>query len=403
MNVLLLSIGNLKDVNQHEIYTDLLREFRNNGHSVYAVSTYEKRVNKNTEFKNEHGINMLRVKIGNITKCGIIEKGFSTITLQSKFKKAIKKYLSDVTFDLVLYSTPPITLCNVVEFVKNRDGAHTYLMLKDIFPQNALDIGVLSHSGLKGLIYKYFRLKEKKLYRISDTIGCMSQANIEYLLKHNHYIPSNKVSLCPNCIEVQNFVNSQDEIIEMRNKYGLPTDKRIYVYGGNLGKPQGIPFIIDCLKTQSENRDAYFLIVGNGSEYNRLESFFKQHKYDNMRLMKALPKDDYDRMVAACDIGLLFLDYRFTIPNYPSRMLAYMQVGLPVLACTDEVTDVGKTITEGDFGWWCPSNSPDEFAKLIDKTLTCPLEAMKKNSFKVLEEQFDVSRAYNLIMSRLKQ
>ena len=48
MNVLLLSIGNLKDVNQHEIYTDLLREFRNNGHSVYAVSTYERRVKKNT-------------------------------------------------------------------------------------------------------------------------------------------------------------------------------------------------------------------------------------------------------------------------------------------------------------------------------------------------------------------
>ena len=59
MNVLLLSIGNLKDVNQHEIYTDLLREFRNNGHSVYAVSTYERRVKKNTEFKNEHGINMI--------------------------------------------------------------------------------------------------------------------------------------------------------------------------------------------------------------------------------------------------------------------------------------------------------------------------------------------------------
>ncbi len=402
MNVLLLSIGNLKDVNQHEIYTDLLREFRNNGHSVYAVSTYERRLNKNTEFKNEHGINMLRVKIGNITKCGIIEKGISTVMLQSKFKRAIKKYLSDITFDLVLYSTPPITLCNVVDFVKKRDGAHTYLMLKDIFPQNALDIGVLSRFGVKGFIYRYFRMKEKKLYRVSDTIGCMSQANIDYLLKNNSYISSNKVSLCPNCIEVQDYIITQNEVIEMRKKYGIPTDKRVYVYGGNLGKPQGIPFIIDCLKTQIENKDAFFLIVGNGAEYSQLESFFEQNRCNNMRLMKALPKDDYDRLVAACDIGVLFLDYRFTIPNYPSRMLAYMQVGLPVLACTDEVTDVGKTITDGEFGWWCPSNSPDEFAKLIDETLNCPLETMSKNSFKALKEQFDVSRAYNLIMSRLK-
>lgn len=402
MNVLLLSIGNLTDVRQHEIYTDLLREFRDNGHSVYAISTYEKRVNKNTEFREEHGVKMLRVKIGNITKCGILEKGISTITLQSKFKNAIKKYLSDVVFDLVLYSTPPITLCNVVKYIKKRDGSHTYLMLKDIFPQNALDIGILSRNGVKGLIYRYFRGKEKKLYEISDTIGCMSQANIDYLNEHNPDVNCDKVRLCPNCIEVQNFILNEDEILKIREKYGIPKDKRVYVYGGNLGKPQGIPFIIECLKTQLENKNSYFLIVGDGAEYSRLEKFFNETDCDHMRLIKTLPKEDYDRMTAACDIGLLFLDYRFTIPNYPSRMLAYMQAGLPVLACTDESTDISKTIIEGKFGWWCPSDSPQKFAELIERTENQNLDKMKINSLNVLKEQFDVSRAYDLIMSSLK-
>lgn len=401
MNVLLLSIGNLTDVRQHEIYTDLLREFRDNGHSVYAISTYEKRVNKETEFKEEHGIKMLRVKIGNITKCGIIEKGISTITLESKFKCAIKKYLSDVVFDLVLYSTPPITLCNVVEYLKKRDGAHTYLMLKDIFPQNALDIGILSRKGIKGIIYRYFKVKEKKLYRVSDTIGCMSQANADYLIEHNPNIKRGKVRLCPNCIEVQDCILCEDEILKMREKYDIPKDKRVYVYGGNLGKPQDIPFIIECLKTQIENKNAYFLIVGDGAEYSRLEKFFKETACDNMRLLRTLPKDDYDRMTAACDIGLIFLDYRFTIPNYPSRMLAYMQAGLPVLACTDESTDIGKTIIDGQFGWWCPSNSPQKFADIIERIQYEKLDEMKINSLNILKEQFDVSRAYDLIMNSL--
>lgn len=402
MNVLLLSIGNLTDVRQHEIYTDLLREFRDNGHSVYAISTYEKRVNKETEFKEEHGIKMLRVRIGNITKCGIIEKGISTIMLQSLFKKAIKKYLSDVVFDLVLYSTPPITLCNVVKYLKKRDGAHTYLMLKDIFPQNALDIGVLSRRGVKGLIYRYFRYKEKMLYSVSDTIGCMSPANVEYLLRHNPDIKRDKVGLCPNCIEVQDLILNNDERILLREKYEIPADKRVYVYGGNLGKPQGIPFIIDCLKTQTDNKNAFFLIVGDGAEYDNLEAFFKETKCDNMRLMKTMPKDDYDRMTAACDVGLIFLDYRFTIPNYPSRILAYMQAGLPVLACTDESTDIGETVIQGNFGWWCRSNSPEEFAELVNSIDKQPLEEMKANSFRVLKEQFDVSRAYDLIMDSVK-
>lgn len=400
MNVLLLSIGNLKDVRQHEIYTDLLREFRDRGHSVYAISTYERRVNKETEFKEEFGIKMLRVKIGNITKCGTLEKGISTVTLQSEFKKAIKKYLSDVVFDLVLYSTPPITLCSVVEYIKKRDGAHTYLMLKDIFPQNALDIGILAEGGVKGAIYKYFKAKEKKLYEISDSIGCMSPANVQYLLEHNPELDASKVGLCPNCIEVQDFVLNKEEINLMRDKYGIPKDKRVFVYGGNLGKPQDVPFIIECLKTQTENKKAYFLIVGDGAEYGTLEKFFNENKCDNMRLMKTMPKDDYDRMTAACDIGLIFLDYRFTIPNYPSRMLAYMQTALPVLACTDEATDIAQTVTDGGFGWWCPSNSPKVFSALVEKIIDEPLEEKKEKSFSVLKEQFDVSRAYELIMER---
>ena len=88
-------------------------------------------------------------------------------------------------FDLVLYSTPPITLQKAVSYVKNRDGAATYLLLKDIFPQNALDLGMLKKTGVKGLFYRYFKNKEIKLYVVSDYIGCMSEANVEFLLKHN--------------------------------------------------------------------------------------------------------------------------------------------------------------------------------------------------------------------------
>ena len=84
-------------------------------------------------------------------------------------------------------------------------------------------------------------------------------------------------------------------------------------------------------------------------------TYFRETNPKNMRLMKRLPKNDFDRMIAACDVGMIFLDHQFTIPNFPSRLLAYMQAGLPVLACTDTNSDIGKVITEGYFGWWCVS------------------------------------------------
>ena len=214
-----------------------------------------------------------KLKIGNTQKVNLIEKGISTLRIEPLFIQGIRKYFSDVKFDLVLYATPPVTFAKVIDFVKKRDGAKSYLMLKDIFPQNSVDLGMLTKSGIKGLIYKYFRHKEKSMYALSDKIGCMSQANADYVLKHNPEIPQDKVEICPNSVEPIDMRVSEEEKSEIRKKYDLPLDKKIFVYGGNLGRPQDVPFIVDCLKACSDIEDSYFVIAGSGTDRQSNESF----------------------------------------------------------------------------------------------------------------------------------
>ena len=177
MNVLFLSLMGYSSIKNRDIYTDLLREFINQGHKVYIVSPAERRQGIETGLIKEENSTILRVKTGNIQKTNLIEKGISTILLEPQFVAAIKKYFGSIKFDLILYSTPPITIAKAVEYVKKRDCATTYLMLKDIFPQNAVDIGMMTTSGLKGLLYKSFRVKEKKLYALSDHIGWNSHSD----------------------------------------------------------------------------------------------------------------------------------------------------------------------------------------------------------------------------------
>lgn len=369
MNVLFLTLLAFDSIQERTLYTDLLREFVKNGHHVYAISPVEKRQNQATHLIEEENATILRLEIGNTQKTNIIEKGISTVMIEPTFKKAIKQYFSNVKFDLVLYSTPPITLVSPIEYVKKRDGAKTYLLLKDIFPQNAVDIGLMSKTGLKGLLYKHFRKQEKKLYAISDRIGCMSQANVDYVVKHNPEVSPEIVEVCPNSFDVIDKSVDEGTRRQIREKYGIPLDKKVFIYGGNLGKPQGIPFLIQCLKKCEGIKDAFFLIVGDGTEYGVLENYVEKDKPLNVKLMKRLPKEDYDTMVGACDVGLLFLDHRFTIPNFPSRLLSYMQAKLPVLACTDPNTDIGKVITEGGFGWWCESDDAEKFVSTVKELL----------------------------------
>lgn len=397
MNVLFVTISALPHASGHSITLDLMHTFQRNGHQVYAVAGLERNKNADTYVAQEADCTVLRVKIGKNKKANLIEKGLTTLMLPKTYIAAIKKHFADVKFDLVLYPTPPVTHADTVAYIKKRDGAKSYLLLKDIFPQNAVDIGMMRKSGVKGIIYRHFRRQEKKLYALSDRIGCMSQANVDYVLKHNPEVSPEKIEVCPNAIEVQDMTVTPEVRSQLRDKYGIPQDKKVFVYGGNLGRPQGIPFLMKCLEGQKENPDAYFLVVGDGTEYKKLEGWFAEHKPANAKLLKKLPKEDYDRLVAACDVGLIFLDHRFTIPNFPSRLLAYLQAKLPVLCCTDPNTDIGRVCVEGGFGWSCESNSVEAFDAQVQNALKADLPAMGEAGFAYLNEYYTSKTAYEII------
>lgn len=398
MNILFMSLIDFDSLDERNIYTDLLREFRKRDHYICVVSPVEKRSNKETKLLQlSDSVQILKLKIGNIQKTNLIEKGISTVTLESKIVKGIHKYFKNVRFDLVLYPTPPITLLKAVKYIKKRDHAVTYLLLKDIFPQNAVDLGMLSTHGVKKFIYCYFKRKEKKLYNNSEMIGCMSPKNVSYLLEHNQELDKKKVEVCPNCIEPADYELKSGKREELRKKYGIPLDKFVFVYGGNLGKPQGIPFMIECMKKTVCYQNLFWLVIGNGTEYKRLESAVKAQC--NVRLMKALPTQEYEHLVKACDCGMIFLDYRFSIPNFPSRLLSYMEAGLPVLAVTDPNSDSGDIAVAGRFGWKIKSDDSDKVAEKMDEISKMNnLDEYGENAYKYLLENYTAKKAYEIIM-----
>ncbi|MEG2232684.1 MAG: glycosyltransferase family 4 protein [Bacilli bacterium] len=397
MNVLFVTISSINSINEKTIYTDLLREFIKNGHKVYIISPIERKYHKKTYLIKEKNSRILRVRIGNIQKTNLLEKGISTVLIEYQINHVIKQYFSNVRFDLILYSTPPTTYAKVIEYIKKRDNAKSYLLLKDIFPQNAVDMEMFSK---KSLIYKYFRKKEKRLYQISDQIGCMSQANVDYVKKHNSFIDKNIIHVCPNSIEIVDKKRNENQKIEIREQYHIPQNKKVFIYGGNLGKPQDIPFVIECLKDNENKEDRFFVICGTGTEYEKIKKYINEYKPKNVLLIQGLLKDEYEDLIAACDVGLIFLDHRFTIPNFPSRLLSYMQNSMPVVACTDVNTDIGQVIENGEFGWWCESNSVDGFTKIIDKVCGEDLRSNGRRAAIYLQREYAIEKSYHIIMNK---
>jgi len=398
VNILFLTLVGNENINERGIYNDLMRKFRDEGHKVYIVSTSERREKKPTRLIEKEGISILKVKTLNLQKTNTIEKGISTLVIEYLFLAAIKKYFLDCKFDLVLYSTPPITFTKVINYIKNRDNAKSYLLLKDIFPQNAVDIGLMKNGSL---LHNYFRNKEKELYSISDNIGCMSPANLEYVIKHNPELDKEKIEVNPNSIVPINIETDQWEIQKIRDKYGVTKDVVLFVYGGNLGLPQGIDFLIEILENQKNNKYVYFIIVGSGTMYKKLSEWFDANKPLNAKLIQGLDKEEYDKFLQCSDVGMIFLDRRFTIPNFPSRLLSYLENKKPVLLATDKNSDIGKIAENNNFGLWCESG---DLTKIIEKInyLVENLSVRQKmgsNGYYYLLNNYTSAHSYSLIMN----
>ena len=393
MNILYITLSRPR-LSEHGIYPDLVRALKRASHRVTIVYAASPRDQKKTELTKEDGVTLLKVVVGENFNVGLIRKGINTIKMEPLLKRGIRKYLKGEHYDLCIYATPPVTFAGVVEYCRKLFGVRTFLMLKDIFPQNAVDIGLFKEGSL---IHRYFKKKERTLYALSDRIGCMSEANLGYIREHEPWIDEKKLLVFPNTIELE------PGIYPRSNPCSNVTS---FVFGGNLGKPQAIDFLISAIGDErlALRKDIAFYIIGQGSEKEKVERAAKQ--LGNLTFIDMMPPAEYDRLMERMDVGIISLDHRFTIPNFPSRILSYMKAGKPVLACSDEVTDIRELVEDkGRFGLWVSSADKEGFVDAVlrlsgDEEMR---KAMGIRGFEYLKENFEVGLSVRLLEESMNE
>jgi glycosyltransferase involved in cell wall biosynthesis len=374
------------------MYTDLAQEFALNGHRVFvAVANGDIK----TSLKEEGGITVLRVRTMELFNTSFLKKGLGNVLLPFQVAAAIKKHWKGIGFDSIIVSTPPITYLNTVSKLRKKFNSKIYLILRDIFPQNAIDLGILKNRFLVSM----FRRKEKELYRICDHIGCMSDGNIAYVSEHNHDISKTKLHLLPNWMKVNEYT-IPDQSLKIR--LGLE-NKFIALYGGNFGKPQKAEFILDLARAMSIHEDVIFLFIGEGSEKQRIIGLAEKYELKNVRFNDQMPRHQYNEIVKFCDLGLVNLSEKFTIPNIPSRTLSYWEAKIPVLAAIDSSTDFGEIIARSGSGLSSITGDLDSYINNFERLYSDKelRDKMGENGYKFLNENCTVAKAYSAINEKL--
>lgn len=380
------------------IYTDLAEALHEAGHKITVAVSEQARNKKNTEIKIERGFNVLRIVTGNYYDVGLIQKGITTLKIPILMRKDISEYIGKQVFDLILFEAPPVTNASLVAWAKKKFNCPAYLMLKDIFPQNAVDLRIMKYNGL---LFKYFKGKEKKLYNTADIIGCMSIANKNYIINHNSWLNKSKVEIFPNTKKINYDIKS--EVSSMRESYGIPKEACVFLFGGNMGRPQYIELLCNAVKECKNESSIYFLFIGRGTDRYKLENAIRENDIKNALVIENLPRSEYEQVMKEADVGLIVLDPRFTIPNYPSRILSYMEYAKPVLAATDRVTDIKKLIEDAQCGEWVWAGDTEAFiSKIKEMASSKELPAKGSNGRKYMEDNFKVEKSVEIIERHFK-
>lgn len=372
---------------------DLGGELRSRGHEV-AVLAPSEAIREKVQVSTEDGLRIVRVRTGKIKGANLIARGWREARLSSNLWSGAKDFFKANPCDGIIFYSPSIFFGELVTKLKKLWKAPAYLILRDIFPQWAVDAGVLK----KGVAYKYFRHKEMEQYDAADVIAVQTPANLEYFAEQ---FPEKKYRL-----EVLfNWTPLEEPGIvktDYRNKLGLG-DKTVFFFGGNIGVAQDMDNIIRLAESVNGQSNAFFLLVGEGSEVPRLQKLIEEKNLKNVVILPAVNQQEYLGMLSEFDVGLISLDKRLSTQNVPGKLMGYMQYSKPVLASVNGGNDLKHILDEAEAGY-CLLNGDDEGLKSAAARLAEDPALRKRlgeNSRRLLEKTFAVSSAAEQILKAL--
>lgn len=322
MRILFFTLIPIKNLKEKGIYNDMISEFNDQGDNVDYYFP-----NKEKYFNVEQNVSFISIKTRDNPQkqSNFIKKYFLYLEIEHNLTKLIKH--NNKNYDLLIIVTPSIFQLKIINIFKNKNPkAKVLLLLKDIFPDNAIDLGILKNYFPMNIAIKHFKSIEKKLYDYVDHIGCMTPLNIEYIANKHHKIKE-KLFLSPNSIKPYKIPR-----IENRKSLGLPVNKKILIYTGNIGLPQDPELIKQFIQLLPNNY--YMILIGSGTNFPIIE------KENLLIINKVLKQYEVDQYLINSDYGLVFLSEKFNVPNFPSKILNYLNANLPLISITNKYNDL---------------------------------------------------------------
>lgn len=338
---------------------DLAVEFLRQGITP-TVITLDSGVPGFSELTELDGIRVMRLKTLEHKNIGKVRRAVAEILIPFFMIRNFKKSaLKNVKWDAVIWYSPTIFLGPFVYYLKRKNACPSYLILRDIFPAWALDLGLIR----KGPVYYFFRMFERFQYSIADCIGVQAIGNLDYFKAWPSFAHK-KIEVLQNWLSPKPISNCSVDIST------LPiANRKIFVYAGNMGIAQGMGDLLLLAEVLLDRRDIGFLFIGRGADMELLKRDVKKRGLVNTVLCDEIDADQIPGLYAQCHVGLIALDARHKTHNIPGKFISYLQSGLPVMAIVNHENELQLMIDRYQVGRATTDRSQENLQLLASSLL----------------------------------
>ena len=374
---------------------DLTEEFVRQGVSLLVIVP-DANISNAWELEEINSVQLLRLKSPRIKGVGYVRRTLAEMVMPFKMISGLQKSpFANAKWEGIVFYSPSIFHGPLISKLKKSNDSKVYLIIRDIFPDWALDLGLLR----KGLVYYFFRAVANHQNSLANIIGVQSAGNKRYFLSWLDKKPDRQLQVLNNWLSTP-----------WRGQCSLQVEKtplagrKIFVYAGNIGVAQGLKIFLDLAYCLQFKTDVGFLFVGRGADLHSLKSYSQSKNLTNVYFADELAPNEMANLYCQCHAGIVALDSRHKSHNIPGKFLNYLQNGLPILANINRGNDLVQMIRREQVGVVCETNKIDDLVSQFNILLTLMEsdDAINSRCLSLFEQKFTSSKAALQILNSLK-
>lgn len=370
---------------------DLATEMRRSGHrTIMIVPTVD--LSEELTAETVEGVEVVRIRAPRTRDISYVRRTLMECSLPFLMLTRLRRTtLLNKPIDIVAWYSPTIFFGPLIWYLRWRTGCRTYLILRDIFPEWTLDLGLMR----RGPAFAFFKAVAYIQYAVADVIGVQTESNVPYM-KGWQQKSGRRVEVLHNW---QTPTADKGSTIDISSTH--LAGRKIAVYIGNMGVAQGMDVLLDLAESFADRKEIGFVFVGRGSEVARLKKRVETSNLTNTLFFDEVDSSEMPGLLSQCYVGLLALDPRHKTHNIPGKFLTYLIAGLPVIARVNQGTDLMELINRERVGAAFDSSESSRLHESIDRLLKSPEEydAISLNGRKLARQMFSSSNAVRQIIA----